>query len=128
MAFITLFTPADVRGHHAFAAEFDAARTVTVKGVISVVEWINPHSWVHLDVIMDDGTSVPWMFEGGSPKSLQRRGLSAELLKPGTTVIIQGYRSKAPHCDPTCRGSGHHVIFEDGRKIYMASSGSGAPE
>lgn len=114
--------------HHAFSSEFDADRPFRVTGTIVRVEWINPHSWVHVDVNQDDGKVVPWMMEGGTPNALLRAGLTRRVLQVGTEVIVRGYQSKDPDCIPKCRGSGRDITFTDGRKIFMGSSGTGAPK
>lgn len=116
-----------VESHHAFSSEFDADRPFRVKGTIVRVEWINPHSWVHVDVEREDGSVVPWMMEGGTPNTLLRAGLTKSLLQPGTQVIVRGYQSKDPDCEPKCRGSGRDITFADGGRIFMGSSGTGAP-
>jgi hypothetical protein len=125
---ISLTAALDARGHHSFGAEFDAAKPVTIEGTISRVEWVNPHTSLYLDVTTDEGKTIEWMFQGSSPGAMQRYGLNLKLLEPGTPVVIQGYESNRPHCDPTCRGSGHFIFLADGRKIYIASSGVGTPE
>jgi hypothetical protein len=116
-----------VSGHHAFSSEFDADRPFQVNGTIVKVEWINPHAWVHVDVQNDDGSVRAWMMEGGTPNTLLRSGLTRHLMKPGTDVIVRGYQSKDPDCEPKCRGSGRDITFADGRRIFMGSSGTGAP-
>ncbi|NKC00939.1 MAG: hypothetical protein GKR90_20915 [Pseudomonadales bacterium] len=113
--------------HHAFSSEFDADRPFRVQGTIVRVEWINPHSWVHVDVVDDAGSVVPWMMEGGTPNALLRGGLTRTVLQVGTEVIVRGYQSKDPDCIPKCRGSGRDITFTDGRQIFMGSSGTGAP-
>jgi hypothetical protein len=123
-----LVLPSTGISHHAFSSEFDADRPFLVTGRIVKVEWINPHSWVHVDVAMDDGSVVPWMMEGGTPNTLLRAGLTRSLMRPGTDVIVRGYQSKDPDCEPKCRGSGRDITFVDGRRIFMGSSGTGAPE
>lgn len=120
--------PLNVFSHHAFSSEFDANRPFRVQGMITKVEWINPHSWVHVDVKEEDGTVVPWMMEGGTPNSLLRAGLTRKLLTPGTEIIVRGYQSKDPDCIPKCRGSGRDITFADGRQLFMGSSGTGAPK
>ena len=122
-----LCLPLPTAAHHAFSSEFDADRPFVVTGTIVKVEWINPHSWVHVDVAMDDGSVVPWMMEGGTPNTLVRAGLTRTVLQPGTDVIVRGYQSKDPDCEPKCRGSGRDITFADGRRIFMGSSGTGAP-
>ncbi len=120
--------PMNVLSHHAFSSEFDADRPFEVHGTVVRVEWINPHSWVHVDVKNDDDSVVPWMMEGGTPNTLLRAGLTRTLLTPGTEVIVRGYQSKDPDCEPKCRGSGRDITFADGRRIFMGSSGTGAPK
>ena len=120
--------PSGIDAHHAFSSEFDSDRPFRVQGVISKVEWINPHAWVHVDVKGEDGKVVPWMMEGGTPNSLLRAGLTRRILIPGTEVIVRGYQSKDPDCVPKCRGSGRDITFLDGRQIFMGSSGTGAPK
>ncbi len=122
-----LCLPLNGTAHHAFSSEFDADRPFVVTGTIVKVEWINPHSWVHVDVAMEDGSVVPWMMEGGTPNTLVRAGLTRTVLQPGTDVIVRGYQSKDPDCEPKCRGSGRDITFADGRRIFMGSSGTGAP-
>ena len=125
---LALTASLSARSHHSFGAEFDAAKPVTVEGTISRVEWVNPHTALFLDVITEEGTTIQWMFQGSSPGAMQRYGLTLTQLEPGTPVVIQGYESNRPHCDPTCRGSGHFIFLADGQKIYIASSGAGTPE
>ncbi len=121
-----LTVPASVQAHHAFSSEFDADRPFKVQGIVERVEWVNPHSWIHVDVPQEDGTVVPWMMEGGTPNALLRAGLTRKFLLPGTEVIVRGYQSKDPDCDPKCRGSGRDITFPDGRQLFMGSSGAGA--
>ena len=132
VAFVVLIGSLSLSGsafsHHAFSSEFDADRPFLVTGTIVRVEWINPHSWVHVDVKQEDGTVVPWMMEGGTPNALLRGGLTRKVLQVGTEVIVRGYQSKDPDCIPKCRGSGRDITFTDGRKIFMGSSGTGAPK
>ena len=127
LVFAFLLFSRDLEGHHAFSSEFDSDRPFRLTGKIVQIEWINPHSWVHVDVYQDDGRTVPWMMEGGTPNTLLRAGLTKKLLQPGTDVIVRGYQSKDPDCEPKCRGSGRDIIFADGRRIFMGSSGTGAP-
>ncbi len=123
-----LLIPTDVLSHHAFSSEFDADRPFNLQGSIVKVEWINPHTWVHIDVILEDGTIQSWMLEAGTPNTLLRRGLTRTLLQPGNQVIVRGYQSKDPDCDPKCWGSGRDIVFADGRRLFMGSTGTGAPE
>ena len=109
--------------HHAFAAEFDANKPVQMKGVVTKMEWLNPHVWLHMDVKQPDGTVENWAFEAGTPNVLFRRGFTRKSLLPGTVVVIDGYRAK----DGSRRANGRDLTFEDGKKLFMGSSGTGAP-
>jgi hypothetical protein len=109
--------------HHAFAAEFDANKPVQMKGVVTKMEWLNPHVWLHMDVKQPDGTVENWAFEAGTPNVLFRRGFTRKSLMPGTVVVIDGYRAK----DGSRRANGRDLTFEDGNKLFMGSSGTGAP-
>lgn len=115
--------PAPVSAHHAFAAEFDAERPVEFTGTVTRVEWINPHVWIHLDVDLEDGGTEAWAFEAGTPNVLFRRGFTRESLLPGTRVMVDGYQAK----DGTNRANGRDITFEDGTKLFLGSSGTGAP-
>ena len=111
--------------HHAFSAEFDSNLPIHVTGNVVKVEWINPHAWVHVESDQDD--KVVWELEAGTPNTLLRRGLTRTLLVPGTAVTVRGYQSKDRMCNPNCKGSGRDITFPDGRKLFMGSSGTGAP-
>ena len=113
--------------HHAFAAEFDGKAPVLLRGKVTRVEWINPHAWVHLANVNKDGTTTAWMVEGGTPNTLLRSGIDRNSLKPGTEIIVRGYQSKDKLCRPACKANGRDVTFPDGRKLFMGSSGTGAP-
>ena len=114
---------APLLAHHAFSAEFDAARPIHLEGTVTKMEWINPHAWVHLSVKNDDGTEVVWMIEGGTPNTLMRRGFTKDSLAPGTEIIVDGYQAK----DGSYKGNGRDLTFPDGRKLFLGSSGTGAP-
>ena len=114
---------AQVVAHHAFAAEFDADRPVEFSGKVTRVEWVNPHVWIHIDVELDDGSTEEWAFEGGTPNVLFRRGFTRRSLMPGTDVRVDGYQAK----DGTNRANGRDITFPDGTKLFLGSSGTGAP-
>ena len=114
--------------HHAFAAEFDANKPVNLRGPVTRVEWINPHAWIHIDSKNADGTTTAWMVEGGTPNTLLRRGITKDSLQIGTEIVVRGYQSKDALCKPKCRANGRDVTFPDGRKLFMGSSGTGAPK
>jgi Family of unknown function (DUF6152) len=113
-----------VVAHHAFGAEFDPDAPIRLKGKVVKLEWVNPHAWIHIEITKPDGTTEVWMVEGGTPNTLLRRGLTRESLKYGTVLIVDGYQTKDHSLK---RANGRDVTFEDGRKIFMGSSGTGAP-
>jgi hypothetical protein len=113
-----------VVAHHAFGAEFDANRPVLLKGKIVKIELVNPHAWIHVEIPKSDGAGTEvWMVEGGTPNTLLRRGITKQTLQIGTDVIVDGYQSK----DRSNRANGRDITFPDGRKLFMGSSGTGAP-
>ena len=116
-------TAVSLRAHHAFAAEFDAKKPVHFEGTVTKMEWVNPHVWLHIDVKKPDGTVENWAFEAGTPNVLFRRGFTKESLLPGTKVVVDGYQSK----DGLKRANGRDLTFTDGRKMFLGSSGTGAP-
>jgi hypothetical protein len=112
------------RAHHAFGAEFDSSRPVVIRGNIVKIEWVNPHTWIHVENVKADGTKEVWMFEGGSPNTLLRRGLTKDTFPPGTAVVIDGYQAR-DHTE--LRANARNVTFPDGRKLFLGSTGTGAP-
>lgn len=116
-----------VSAHHAFSSEFDINKPISLQGVITRIEWVNPHSWLHMTATLEDGSTQEWMLEGGTPNTLLRAGLTQTVLIPGTEIKVRGYQSKDPDCVPKCRGSGRDITFPDGRSVFMGSSGIGAP-
>ena len=113
--------------HHAFAAEFDANAPVTLKGRITKMEWINPHSWLHMEVYEPGKPPQNWMVEAGPPNTMLRAGLTRDTIKPGTEVVVRGFQALSKSCTPACKANGRDVTLADGRKLFLSSSGSGAP-
>jgi len=112
-----------VSGHHAFAAEFDATRPIKLRGTVMKMEWINPHTWIHIDVKKPNGRVERWMIEGGPPNALYRRGFTKDSLPTGIEILVDGFQAK----DGSLRGNGTDLTFPDGRKLFLGSSGTGAP-
>jgi hypothetical protein len=109
---------APVYAHHAFAAEYDANKPVSIRGKLTKVEWVNPHGWIHVDVTDDSGRVTSWAVETGSPNALLRRGLRKTDFTAGLEVIINGYRAK--NGTPTINGTS--VKLPDGRNLFTGGS------
>src|ERR1700687_2165592 len=116
-------TAVSLRAHHAFAAEFDANRPISFKGTVTKMEWTNPHVWIHVSVAKPRGQAEEWAIEGGTPSVLSRRGFTKQALLPGTVIMVDGYQAK----DGTKRASGRDLTFPAGKKLFLGSSGAGAP-
>jgi hypothetical protein len=112
-----------IRAHHAFAAEYDAKKQVRLEGVVTAMEWINPHAWIHIDVTGPDGKVTSWMVEGGSPNILLRRGFNKGSLEKGQKITVDGFQAK----DGSNRANGSNITYPDGKKLFLGSSGTGAP-
>ena len=121
---LAVVVAAPLVAHHAFGAEFDRNAPIRLQGRIVRLEWVNPHTWIHLEIENEDGSSEVWAVEGGTPNVLLRRGLRRDCLQPGTEIIVDGYQAKDPSLQ---RANGRDVTFTDGSKIFLGSSGTGAP-
>ena len=118
-----LVAAASLTAHHSFAAEFDANQPLKIRGTVVQMDWVNPHSWIHMDVKKDDGTVERWMVEGPTPNTLFRRGFTKDSLKSGMELIVEGYRAK----NGARRLNGRDVMLPDGKRVFLGSSGTGAP-
>ena len=108
--------------HHS-GAGFNSDEVKEITATIKEFQFTNPHTWIHMEITKDDGSTEVWMIEGGTPNTLLRRGLTRDTLTPGIEIVVDGYQSK----DRSNRANGRDVTFTDGRKIFMGSSGTGAP-
>jgi hypothetical protein len=113
-----------VHAHHSFAAEFDADKPVKIKGTVVEVDWVNPHSWIHIEVTGPDGKVERWAVEGGAPNALLRRGWTKNSLPAGIEIIVDGFQAK----DGAFRANGRDITFPDGKKLFIGSTGTGAPD
>jgi hypothetical protein len=111
--------------HHAFGSEFDANAPVLLKGKIAKIEWVNPHTWIHVEITKEDGSKEIWMVEGGSPNTLLRRGANKNTFPVGTEVVVDGYQAR-DHSEK--RANARNVTFPDGRKLFLGSTGTDAPK
>ncbi len=118
IVFAVATQPATVGAHHSFASEFDADQPVSLRGTVTQVEFINPHSWIHIEVTNDDGTKAAWEVEGGTPNTLFRKGINDSTLPIGTLIAVEGYRAR----DGSNRMSGRDITFADGRKVFLSGS------
>ena len=121
----SLTLPLAAHAHHSFAAEFDATKVVHLEGTVVQFAWVNPHSWIYMDVKKPDGTVEKWMIEGGTPNAMFRRGFTKDSLAVGTAIVVDGYQAR----DHTLkRANGRNITYPDGRKLFLASSAPDAED
>lgn len=120
---VMLLAGGRIVAHHAFSAEFDADKPVTLRGVVSKMEWVNPHAWLYVDVKDSDNKVVTWGVEMGAPNAMLRRGWNNKSIPIGTAVVVSGFQAK----NGTSKVNGRDVTLPDGRKLFVGSSGTGAP-
>jgi hypothetical protein len=118
-----LLAVAPALAHHSFAAEYDQKKPVHLTGKVTSMEWINPHSWIHIDVVGEDGKVTNWMVEGGSPNIMIRRGFTKRSLENGTELIIEGYQAK----NGEYKANGSSITFKDGKKLFVGGSNPDDP-
>ena len=121
--FVLLTAAVPVWAHHAFSAEFDINKPITVEGTITKMEWINPHAWIHMDVTEDDGTVASWMIELGPPNSLIKRGWTRDSVPPGIEIVVEGHQAK----DGQRRANGGDITLPDGSMLFAAGSNPADP-
>jgi hypothetical protein len=112
-----------VSAHHAFSSEFDANRPLILRGTVTKTEWVNPHSWIHIEVKDADGKVASWAIECGAPNSLLRRGLNKNSIPIGTEIVVDGYQAR----DGSPTANAKDITTPDGKKFFVGSSGTGAP-
>jgi hypothetical protein len=120
-AFVAAAAP--VVAHHSFAAEFDINRPIKLDGVVTKMEFSNPHSWLHIEVTTESGEKQQWAVEGGAPNALIRHGWNRNSVKPGTPVHVEGFQAK----DRSFRASGRDITLPDGTSLFMGQGGAAAP-
>jgi hypothetical protein len=113
-----LLAPTAALAHHAFATEFDVNRPVELEGAVTQLELINPHSWIHIEVTDENGEKTEWMFEGGSPNALVRRGVTKQSVPIGSVLRVRGYQAR----DGSNRAVGRDVTFADGRQLFIGTT------
>jgi hypothetical protein len=119
-----LLTSVQVLAHHAFAAEFDVNRPLTLKGSLLKWDMVNPHSWFHITVKEKDGKTTTWLVEGGSPNQLIRMGVTKNTVPIGTELVVEGYQAK----DGTNKAVGRNFVLADGKRLFLGGSAGGVSD
>jgi tRNA(Ile2) C34 agmatinyltransferase TiaS len=124
-----LGTAAPTLAHHSFAAEYDSTKTVTIKGTVNKLSWVNPHAYVFIDVKDASGKVTTWAFESLSPNALSRQGWNRNSLKQGEEVTVEGYMAKdgKPLADGSIHANSRAITRSDGRKVFVGSSADDVP-
>ncbi len=118
-----LLIAATAHAHHAFSSEFDAARPIELRGVVTRMEWINPHSWITIDVTNEDGSVQTWEIEAGAPNAMFRRGFTRDSLPVGTEIVVRGYQAR----DGGPRANGRDLTLPDGQRLFLGGSAPDQP-
>ena len=110
--------PITAQAHHAFASSFDVNQPIALKGKVSKVELINPHSWIYIDVTDEKGETKTWRIEGGSPNALYRNGITKESVPLGAEIVINGYKAR----DGSLRAVGRDITFANGKPLFLGGT------